>query len=231
MSKQVTRRRSIRKGLWAASAGLVLGLVAGCGVLGQDIAVSAPTADGVPSEVALVQLEAIPVKGRAPKTGYSRDQFGPSWEDVDRNGCRTRDDILRRDLTEVVFKAGSKCVVEAGKLVDPYTGKVIEFRRGPDSAAVQIDHVVPLADSWQKGAQGWDAPKRMAFANDPENLIATDGPANSQKGAGDLATWLPPNKAYRCTYAAKTVHIKTKYGLWMTAAEHSAAKQILSNCK
>ncbi|WP_397321064.1 HNH endonuclease family protein [Paenarthrobacter nicotinovorans] len=118
----------------------------------------------------------------------------------------------------------------AGTLTDPYTGRDIEFRRGPKSDAVEIDHIVALADAWQKGAQEWDADKRRSFANDPENLLAADGPANSQKGAGDLATWLPPNTAFRCTYAANTVHIKSKYGLWMTAGEQATAHQILSNC-
>jgi hypothetical protein len=50
-------------------------------------------------------LRLLPVKGRAPKTGYTRDQFGQAWADVDRNGCDTRNDILKRDLTSIIFKA------------------------------------------------------------------------------------------------------------------------------
>ena len=60
----------------------------------------------------LVALEQLPVKGRAPKTGYSRNQFGSQWTDIDRNGCDTRNDILKRDLTSVVFKEKTRnCVV------------------------------------------------------------------------------------------------------------------------
>lgn len=180
---------------------------------------------------ALTELHAIAVKGRAPKTGYSRDQFGQAWADVDRNGCDTRNDILSRDLHGTTLKAGTGgCVVLSGTLSDPYTGKDIAFQRGPGSTAVQIDHVVPLSDAWQKGAQTWDAEKRLRFANDPENLLAVDGQANMQKGDSDLATWLPPSTGYRCTYAAKAVHIKAKYGLWMTQAEQTAAQRILSKC-
>lgn len=182
-------------------------------------------------------LETITVKGRAPKTGYSREMFGPSWSDDvtvagGHNGCDTRNDILRRDLAEVVLKAGAKgCIVMSGVLNDPYTGKAITFTRGAKtSSAVQIDHVVALSDAWQKGAQRWDEGKRRNFANDPRNLLAADGPANQQKGASDAATWLPASKAFRCTYVGTQVQVKAVYGLWMTAAEKSAIREVLLGC-
>ena len=143
---------------------------------------------------------------------------------MDRNGCDTRNDILRRDLTDQVLKPGTNgCVVASGTLLDPYSGKPIAFVRGQDtSSAVQIDHVVALSDSWQKGAQQWDTAKREAFGNDPLNLLAADGPLNQQKGDGDTATWLPPNKAFRCAYVARQVGVKYTYGLWVTQAEQDA---------
>jgi hypothetical protein len=174
----------------------------------------------------------VPVKGRAPKTGYSRDQFGPAWADVDRNGCDTRNDILARDLTGDVVKPGTHgCVVLSGTLAEPYAGRPLAFRRGQaTSTAVQIDHVVALSDAWQKGAQGWSAARRTAFANDPLNLLAVDGPLNEAKGDGDAATWLPPNRSYRCAYVARQVAVKLAYGLWMTQAEKSAIAAILGSC-
>ena len=180
----------------------------------------------------LAAVESLEVKGRAPKTGYSRDQFGQSWADVDRNGCDTRNDILRRDLTNVTYKDNSTCVIATGTLeVDPYTGVQINWKRGQDtSSAVQIDHVVALSDSWQKGAQQWDANKREQFANDPLNLIAADGPANQSKGDGDTATWLPPNGSYRCEYVARQVAVKSKYGIWVTDAEKTAMVNVLTSC-
>jgi hypothetical protein len=177
---------------------------------------------------ALALLETLPIKGRAPKTGYSRDQFGPAWEDVDHNSCDTRDDILARDLTNTTRDV---CQVLTGNLNDPYTGTAINFVRGQGtSTAVQIDHVVALSDAWQKGAQQLTADQRLRFANDPLNLLAVDGPTNQAKGDGDAATWLPPNKSFRCQYVARQVSVKAAYSLWVTQAEHDAIARVLSGC-
>lgn len=186
----------------------------------------------VPEGSALDVLEQLPVKGRAPKTGYSRDQFGPAWSDVDHNGCDTRNDILNRDMTDKTYKANTHdCVVATGVLNDPYTGKRIDFTRGQDtSTAVQIDHVVALSNAWQTGAQQLNEATRTQFANDPYNLLAVDGPANQQKSDGDAATWLPANKSFRCEYVARQIGVKKKYDLWVTQGEHDAMKNVLSSC-
>jgi hypothetical protein len=175
-------------------------------------------------------LATLTVQGRGPKTGYERDQFGAAWSDVDRNGCDTRDDVLNRDLGAKRWRPGTHdCVVIAGVLHDPYTGRRIVFAKA-DAEAVQIDHVVALSDAWQKGAAQWDATRRRAFANDPLNLLAVDGPANSQKGDGDAATWLPPRRAYRCRYVARQVAVKAKWKLAVTTAEHDAIARVLARC-
>jgi hypothetical protein len=186
---------------------------------------------------ALATLETLPIKGRAPKTGYSRDAFGPAWtNDVNveggRNGCDTRNNILRRDLIDITVKPGSNgCTVLSGTLIDPYSGRTIPFTRGANTSAdVQIDHVVALSDAWQKGAQQLDQTTRQDFANDPRNLQATSGAMNKQKGDGDAATWLPPNKAYRCTFVSRQVEVKAAYGLWVTQAEHDAIANLLIGC-
>lgn len=195
-------------------------------------ATSTPTAPPASRGTALAALSALAVKGRAPRTGYDRDLFGQAWADVDRNGCDTRNDVLRRDLSSFVLKAGTHgCLVLSGTLHDPYTGRTISFVRGQKtSIAVQIDHVVALSDAWQKGAQQWSADKRERFANDPLNLLAVDGPTNSRKSDGDAATWLPPAKGYRCRYVARQVAVKKAYGLWVTAAEKAAIARVLSSC-
>lgn len=179
---------------------------------------------------ALELLETLPVKGRAPKTGYDRaGQFGTAWLDVDRNGCDTRNDILARDLDPEV-KSGP-CKVTSGTLLDPYTGKTIAFVRGnTTSLDVQIDHVVSLMNAWETGAQQLTQAQRMSLANDSINLFAVDGPTNLQKGAGDAATWLPPQKDFRCTYVARQVSVKATYGLWVTRAEHDAIARVLDDC-
>ncbi len=178
-------------------------------------------------------LDSLSVKGRAAKTGYTRDQFGQRWADVNRNGCDTRNDILQRDLTNILFKPGThNCVVLSGTLIDPYSGTKIDFVRGNvTSMEVQIDHVVALSNAWQTGAFKLTLEKRTVFANDPENLLAVKGSLNSQKGDGDAATWLPPLKSFRCTYVSKQIAVKAKYGLWVTAPEKAAMKSILAKCQ
>ncbi|NEG95887.1 DUF1524 domain-containing protein [Bifidobacterium sp. SMB2] len=190
---------------------------------------SANTGNG---ERAITVLASLPIKGRAPKTGYARTQFGAAWADVDGNGCDTRNDILNRDMTNVTYKSGThNCVVATGTLADPYTGRTIHFQRGQNtSTAVQIDHVVALSDAWQKGAQQLSADTRKHLANDPYNLLAVDGPSNEQKSDGDAATWLPANKSYRCAYVARQIGVKSKYSLWVTQAEHDAMESVLASC-
>jgi hypothetical protein len=184
------------------------------------------------TKTAVAVLETLAVKGRAPKTGYERSQFGPAWSDVDRNGCDTRNDILYRDLTSIEYKDGTKeCVVQSGILIDPYSGEKISFLRGvATSSEVQIDHVVALSNAWQTGAFKLTYDKRLAFANDPMNLLAVKGRLNSQKGDGDAATWLPPRKNIRCAYVAQQIVVKAKYGLWVTKPEKAAMLNLLDQC-
>ena len=182
--------------------------------------------------LAIATLETLPVKGRAPKTGYTRDQFGQAWADVDRNGCDTRNDILKRDLTSVIYKAKTRnCVVLSGTLLDRYSGESINFVRGNiTSMEVQIDHVVALSNAWQTGAFKLTAEQRKALANDPINLFAVKGRLNSQKGDGDAATWLPPLKSFRCAYVAQQIAVKAKYSLWVVPPEKAAMLSILAKC-
>ena len=177
-------------------------------------------------------LSTLPVKGRAPKTGYARAQFGQTWADVDRNGCDTRNDMLKRDLTNIVYKVKTReCVVLSGVLIDRYSGETINFVRGNvTSMEVQIDHVVALSNAWQTGAFKLTVLQRTALANDPMNLFAVKGRLNSQKGDGDAATWLPPLKSFRCAYVAQQIAVKAKHSLWVTAPEKEAMVRILTAC-
>lgn len=182
-------------------------------------------------------LAALPVKGRAAKSGYTRAKFGQAWSDDvsvqgGHNGCDTRNDVLRRELRNFVLKPGSSgCVVLSGSVTDPYSGSAIAFQRGQaTSSLVQIDHIVALGNSWQTGAQQLSSERRRDLANDPLNLWAVSGAANQQKGAGDAATWLPANKSIRCMYVSRQVAVKASYGLWVTAPERDAIKQVLERC-
>jgi len=188
------------------------------------------------ADAAVAVLVTLPVKGRAPKTGYSRAEFGDAWtDDVDvaggHNGCDTRNDILGRDLLQTTFKPRTRdCVVLTGVLHDPYSAKSVSFSRSADAAAVQIDHVVALSNAWQTGAQQLSAERRQDLANDPANLQATTRAMNAQKSDGDAATWLPANKNYRCSYVARQITAKSVYGLWVTPAERVAMIGVLTGC-
>lgn len=178
---------------------------------------------------ALTALATIPIKGRAPKTGYDRDLFASDWDYS--FGCDMRNKILRRDFVEFQFRSDSSCVIATGVLLDPYTGQTINFVRGVGTSnEVQIDHVVAVSDAWQKGAQQLSSAQRYAFYNDPLNLLAVSGSANAQKSDSDAASWLPSNKAYRCAYVARQVAVKISYNLWVTQAEYDAISRVLRDC-
>jgi len=186
---------------------------------GNEIKISTP-------EV-ILELGALAVKQEALKAGYSRAQFDTEWNRVD--GCDIRDIVLIRDLTEEVVD--EKCEVQSGKLDDPYTGGHIDFIRGTGtSGEVPIDHIVALGDAWQKGAQQWKEADRETFANDTLNLQATSLQANSKKQDGDFDEWQPSNGREWCRYVARQIHVKAKYKLWVTNAEHKKMSDTLRTC-
>jgi Excalibur calcium-binding domain/Protein of unknown function (DUF1524) len=218
-------------GRWAGAL-IVAGAIAACGGGGaststRDASSASPRATTAAVGSARAALATLPVKGRAPMTGYSREQFGDRWLTV--NGCDVRDRTLRRDLLRMSFVAGSRCEIAGGHLHDPYTAAAISFVRG-GASEVDIDHVVALGDAWQTGAERWSHARRVALANDPLNLLSVDAGANRQKGDGDAATWLPPNKAFRCRYVARQIAVKRRYGAWVTPAEHDAMARVLATC-
>lgn len=185
-----------------------------------------PTTDTPLAREVLEQLE---VKGRAPKTGYKREEFYKGWPDID--GCSLRQRILKRELGVSATLADDNCTVISGEFDEPYTGSHLVFYQKSDlSNGLQIDHVVALSDAWQKGAQYLSAEVRYQIATDPLNLLAVDSKTNQGKSDGDAATWLPPNKAFRCQYVARQISVKYKYGLWVTPAEHDAMTKVLTTC-
>ena len=193
---------------------------------GADYAAEAVTEANENAPLATEILEKLEVKGRAPKTGYARTEFYNNWPTVD--GCNLRQRIIKRELGDSAVLDG--CTVIAGEFDEPYTGEHRVFTEKSQISKIQIDHVVALSDAWQKGAQYMEKEVRYKIATDPLNLLAVDGPANEQKSDGDAATWLPPNKKFRCQYVARQVSVKYKYGLWVTEAEKSAIANVLTNC-
>lgn len=227
--------------LLAVAAALLVGLQASCTPTAApapeatprpavSATVPAPASPApVPTEEAAALLAALQVKGRAPRTGYDRALFGRAWADTDRNGCDTRNDILRRDSTDLTLRPGTGgCRVDAGMLHDRYSGTA--FAYVPGDGQVEIDHVVSLSDAWQKGAQQLSVEQRTALANDPRNLVATRSEINQEKSDSDAASWLPPHRASRCDLVARQIVVKHDHGLWVTAAERDAMARVLAVC-
>ncbi|WP_084077322.1 DUF1524 domain-containing protein [Demequina sp. NBRC 110057] len=170
---------------------------------------------------------ALTVRAEASSDGYSRDQFGDGWVDVDRNGCGTRDDMLALRLDNV--ETSGSCTVTSGDLPDPFTGEWIHFERG-GASEVDIDHLVALSAAWTTGAQDLTYSERVSLANDPLNLEPVDAGENRTKGDDDASEWLPPAADFRCEYVARQAAVKTKYGLWLTASERDAMVSVLETC-
>ncbi|MDT3726610.1 HNH endonuclease family protein [Streptomyces sp. DSM 41972] len=192
----------------------------------------APVRDAQERAEAAALIDKVATKGRGPRTGYDRDEYGYAWMDtadgvpLARNGCDTRNDVLKLHGRDVEFRSGSDCVVVAMDLYDPYTGKDIAWKKAK-AAEVQIDHVVPLSYAWQMGASRWSKEKRQQLANDVLNLLPVSGSANSAKRDSGPASWLPPNTSIRCSYAVRFAQVAAKYELPVTDPDK---KMMLEQC-
>jgi hypothetical protein len=181
-------------------------------------------------------IAVVPVRIRG--FDYRRDAFGDSWTDETtapggHNGCDTRNDILDRDLDDKTFVSIKRCpnAVAIGTLHDPYTNAVVAFTRGENTgAAVQIDHLVPLALAWDLGARHWTEEMRVRFANDPANLIAVSGGANQDKGDQEPARWMPPNTAFHCQYAIQFIEVLRGYALPVDMASATVLRNAAATC-
>lgn len=193
---------------------------------GEEATGTAVGGESADAQEARSALEEIPVADPAPRGDYERDEFGSSWIDTDDNGCSTRNDVLARDLADT--EVGQDCKVLGGVLDDPYTGETIDFS-ADDPQAVQIDHVVPLSLAWRMGASEWDRDTRVEFANDPGNLLASDGPANMSKGDSGPGEWRPYG-GFQCDYALAYIDVTDRYGLPLAQEDHDALGDMLDTC-
>ena len=171
------------------------------------------------------------VQGRS-AYDYDRGLFGQTWFDQDRNGCDTRNDMLRRDLENVVTKAGTNdCKVLSGTLEDWYSGLTVEFVSGQNtSIEVQIDHVVPLAWAWHHGADVWNDELRREFANDPLNLAATTAEMNQSKSDSGPSRWLPAFDGSQCRYVELYTAVLHKYDLGIGLRDRAMIRGVLEEC-
>ncbi len=226
----------MRRGVGIVAAVLVAAGVSACtdlerpaGGATASATGNAPVAEVPAAAVARARTQLARLTVAAERDGgYERVRdFGPAWSvDLDRNGCGARDDILRRDLTQVRLRG--RCTVVAGVLADPYTGRTVTFSKS-EAAKVQIDHVVPLGAAWSRGARDWPQATRERFANDPANLLATTGSANQSKSDRGPARWLP-REAYRCAYAVRWIEVSAAYRLAVTPPDKASLTTLLARC-
>lgn len=160
---------------------------------------------------------------------YDRAHFGEEWYDVDGNGRGTRDDILATQLSDVTFDLSGN--VATGHFIDPYTGTDVTYVRAREETdPVVVDHVVSLWEAWATGAWDWTPDQRLAFANDPINLVATTYAINEDKGPQNAARWHPSTHAEECVFAIRVVAAKSKYGLEIHDKDREYLRGVLSQC-
>ncbi|MEU0877684.1 HNH endonuclease family protein [Lentzea sp. NPDC005914] len=202
-------------GVLVAAAALTFGFV--------SPALATPT--GIPTTAeAKSKLAALTVRADGPMTGYSRDKF-PHWITKPGTTCNTREEVLKRDGTNVV--TDSSCAATSGRWYSPYDGATLTA-----ASDLDIDHIVPLAAAWRSGAASWTTAQRQAFANDmthPQLIAVTDN-VNQAKGDQTPATWKPPLTSYWCTYAKMWVGTKSYYGLSVNSAEKTELTGMLGRC-
>ncbi|MFI8932548.1 HNH endonuclease family protein [Streptomyces sp. NPDC053474] len=160
------------------------------------------------------------------RDGYERDKFR-HWIDADRDGCSTRNEVLLEEAVTDPARSG-RCTLTGGQWYSPYDDRYVDGPR-----ALDIDHLVPLAESWDSGASAWTAAEREAYANDLGDrraLIAVTAASNRSKADQDPSTWLPTAAGYRCQYATDWVAVKTRWGLAVDPAEAAALTRTLGEC-
>jgi hypothetical protein len=197
------------------------GLVASIGLFNGPAA-SAALPTPVSAATARSYLAALTVTAED-RTGYDRDLF-PHWSTVS-GACNTRETVLKRDGSNVVTDAS--CAATSGSWYSPYDGATWTA-----ASDLDIDHLVPLAEAWDSGADAWTTTRRQAFANDltrPQLIAVTDN-VNQAKGDQDPATWMPSRTDYRCTYVRAWVQVKYYYGLSVDSAEKTALQNHLAGC-
>lgn len=194
-----------------------------CDVPGAGTDSGRPPSSASSAEPPERQLDALKVAPRGSMDGYDRDRY-PHWSSRGDN-CDTREAVLKRDGENV--RTGSDCAVESGTWESPYDGE-----KWTDPADVDIDHMVPLANSWVSGADKWTDERREELANDlerPQLLAVTDN-VNQSKSDRAPDEWRPPLKSYWCRYATDWTAVKHAYRLTVTEKEKAALKSMLGTC-
>lgn len=232
----MTRRQLLWLAAVTALSVIVAVQVVGAATDDRALVARADVPTVAPGVDVLAGIVVVPQRQRG--YDYRRAAFGDAWDDdndapLGHNGCDTRNDILDRDLVDKAYVSVKRCphAVATGVLHDPYTDETVSFVRGAQvGAAVQIDHIVPLAYAWDMGAREWPDVLRIRFANDPANLIAVAGQANQDKGDQGPGSWMPPNHAFWCQYAMQFIAVLRGYALPVDEASANELRDAAATC-
>ncbi|WP_059020868.1 HNH endonuclease family protein [Mycobacterium sp. M26] len=232
----MTRRQLLWLAAVTALSVIVAVQVVGTATDDRALVARADVPTVAPGSDVLAGIVVVPQRQRG--YDYRRAAFGDAWDDdndapLGHNGCDTRNDILDRDLVDKAYVSVKRCphAVATGVLHDPYTNETVSFVRGAQvGAAVQIDHIVPLAYAWDMGARDWPDALRIRFANDPANLIAVAGQANQDKGDQGPGSWMPPNHAFWCQYAVQFIAVLRGYALPVDEASANELRDAAATC-
>lgn len=160
------------------------------------------------------------------RTGYKRSSFR-HWIDADRDGCSTRDEaLLEEAVTAPEVEPG--CKIVGGRWYSYYDDTIVE-----QASALDVDHLVPLAEAWDSGASTWTPQQRQDYANDltsPHHLVAVTARSNRSKADKDPAAWLPPYTPARCRYVTEWTAVKVRWALTIDTAERDALAAIAADC-
>ncbi len=158
------------------------------------------------------------------RTGYDRDLFR-HWVDADGDGCDTRAEVLIAEAEDAPT-VGSSCSLSGGRWYSYYDGV-----SQTSASALDVDHMVALAEAWDSGANSWAASRREAYANDlgdSHSLVGVTAALNRSKGDQDVAEWLPPIN--HCRYVKDWLTAKIRWGLSQDSAEQAALEDVVAGC-
>lgn len=220
-------RKLLRRGSSVALVALALTVLVGC--LG-NLPVPLPSAPSPPTTAgssAEASLPTLTVSSPSP-VRYERSAWQPDgWEDLDRDGCNTRKEVLIVESLDPVHTSGRSCTLVGGRWRDWFSG-----HETSDATELQIDHLVSLADAHRSGGWAWTADRKIAFANDldTDELNAVGGALNQAKADDGPDGWLPDDPAAQCDYVAAYVRVKEAWGLSVTLAQSRAITDLWARC-
>jgi hypothetical protein len=158
-------------------------------------------------------------------TTYNRALF-KHWIDADKDCFDTRVEVLIAE-SKIWPKFKTRCKVSTGEWFSVYDNKTIT-----DASKLDVDHLVPLQEAWQSGADKWSNKKRQDFANDlseGNSLIAVTLETNRSKGSKEPQNWLPTS-SYVCQYLIDWIDVKKRWNLSVDPVEKDFLKTSMTTC-